>query len=135
MELLLHRKYKKPTYTIGTLSVNGNYFCDTLEDRVRDLVTERKVKGSTAIPAGRYRVVLNWSPRFGNVLPLLLNVPYFEGIRIHSGNKVIDTDGCILVGRNTIPGMLTDSKTTKDKLMQILISANNRKEEIWINIE
>lgn len=135
MQLTLHRKYKKPTHTIGTLSVDGAYFCDTLENPVRDLTKEKKIKGNTAIPAGRYRVVLNWSPRFGRVLPLLLNVPHFEGIRIHSGNKVIDTDGCILVGRNTIPGMLTDSKTTKDKLMQILISANNRKEEIWINIE
>ncbi len=135
MELLLQRKYKKQTYTIGTLSVNGAYFCDTLENPVRDLTKEKKIKGNTAIPAGRYRVVLNWSPRFGKVLPLLLNVPHFEGIRIHSGNKVIDTDGCILVGRNTIQGMLIDSKITKDKLMQILISANNRQEEIWINIE
>ncbi len=135
MELLLQRKYKNQTYTIGPLSVNGAYFCDTLENPVRDLTKEKKIKGNTAIPAGRYRVVLNWSPRFGKVLPLLLNVPHFEGIRIHSGNKVIDTDGCILVGRNTIQGMIIDSKITKDKLMQILISANNRQEEIWINIE
>ena len=135
MQLTLHRKYKKPTHTIGTLSVDGKYFCDTLEDTVRDLTKEKKIKGRTAIPAGRYRVVLNWSPRFSRVLPLLLNVPYFDAIRIHSGNKVEDTAGCLLIGRNTMPGMLTESLVTLNKLMQVLISANNRQEEIWINIE
>lgn len=135
MELKLLRKYKKPTYTIGTLSVDGAYFCDTLEDRVRDLVIERKVKGSTAIPAGRYRVILNWSPRFKKPLPLLLDVPHFEGIRIHAGNTAKDTEGCILVGRNTQPGTLTDSKATMAELMQVLTSANNRKEEMWITVE
>ena len=135
MELKLLRKYKKPTYTIGTLSVDGAYLCDTLEDRVRDLVTERKVKGNTAIPVGRYRVILNWSPRFGKPLPLLLDVPHFEGIRIHAGNTAKDTEGCILVGRNTQPGTLTDSKATMAELMQVLTSANNRKEEMWITVE
>lgn len=135
MELKLLRKYKKPTYTIGTLSVDGAYLCDTLEDRVRDLVTERKVKGSTAIPAGRYRIILNWSPRFGKPLPLLLDVPHFEGIRIHAGNTAKDTEGCILVGRNTQPGTVTESKATMADLMQVLTSANNRGDEIWITIE
>ena len=135
MELKLLRKYKKPTYTIGTLSVDGAYLCDTLEDRVRDLVTERKVKGSTAIPAGRYRIILNWSPRFGKPLPLLLDVPHFEGIRIHAGNTAKDTEGCILVGRNTQPGTLTESKVTMQDLMQVLTSANNRGDEIWITVE
>ena len=135
MELKLLRKYKKPTYTIGTLSVDGAYLCDTLEDTVRDLVTEKKVKGSTAIPAGRYRVVLNWSPRFGKPLPLLLDVPHFEGIRIHAGNTAKDTEGCILVGRNTQPGTVTESKATMADLMQVLTSANNRGEEIWITVE
>ena len=135
MELKLLRKYKKPTYTIGTLSVDGAYFCDTLEDRVRDLVIERKVKGSTAIPAGRYRVILNWSPRFKKPLPLLLDVPHFEGIRIHAGNTAKDTEGCILVGRNTQPGTVTESKATMADLMQVLTSANNRKEDMWITVE
>lgn len=135
MELKLLRKYCKSSYTIGHLYIDGKYFCDTLEDRVRDLVTERKVKGSTAIPAGRYRVVLNWSPRFGKPLPLLLDVPHFEGIRIHAGNTAKDTEGCILVGRNTQPGTLTESKVTMQDLMQLLTSANNRGEEIWITVE
>ena len=135
MELLLKRKYKKPTYTIGTLSVDGKYFCDTLEDVVRDLVTEKKVKGRTAIPAGRYRVVLNWSPRFKKPLPLLVDVPHFEGIRIHAGNTAKDTEGCILVGENRERGKVLNSRATMDRLMQVLISANNRKEEMWITVE
>lgn len=135
MELTLQRKYRKPTYTIGILLVNGKRFCDTLEDRVRDLVTEGKVKGSTAIPAGRYKVILNYSPRFQKALPLLLDVPMFEGIRIHAGNTDKDTEGCILVGKNTQVGMLTESRTTLANLMQRLTSANNNGEDIWITIE
>lgn len=135
MELKLLRKYSKPSYTIGHLYIDGKYFCDTLEDTVRDLVKEKKVKGRTAIPAGRYRVILNWSQRFGKPLPLLLDVPHFEGIRIHAGNTAKDTEGCILVGRNTLPGTLTESKVTMQDLMQLLTSANNRGEEIWITVE
>lgn len=135
MELKLLRKYCKTSYTIGHLYIDGKYFCDTIEDVVRDLVTEKKVKGRTAIPAGRYRVVLNWSPRFQCVMPLLLDVPHFDGIRIHAGNTAKDTEGCILVGRNTQPAMVTDSKATMRDLMQVLTTANNRKEEMWITVE
>lgn len=135
MELKLLRKYCKPSYTIGQLYIDGKYFCDTLEDTVRDLVTEKKVKGRTAIPAGRYRVILNWSPRFGKPLPLLLDVPHFEGIRIHAGNTAKDTEGCILVGENRERGKVLNSRATMDRLMQVLISANNRKEEMWITVE
>ena len=135
MELKLLRRYCKSSYTIGHLYIDGKYFCDTLEDTVRDLVTEKKVKGRTAIPAGRYRVVLNWSPRFGKPLPLLLDVPHFEGIRIHAGNTAKDTEGCILVGENRERGKVLNSRATMDRLMQVLISANNRNEEIWITIE
>ncbi len=135
MELKLLRKYCKPSYTIGQLYIEDKYFCDTLEDVVRDLVTEKKVKGRTAIPAGRYRVILNWSPRFSKPLPLLIAVPHFEGIRIHAGNTAKDTEGCILVGENRERGKVLNSRATMDRLMQVLISANNRNEEIWITIE
>lgn len=135
MELKLLRKYSKPSYTIGHLYIDGKKICDTLEDTVRDLVTEKKVKGRTAIPAGRYRVILNWSPRFGRVLPLLLNVPHFDGIRIHAGNTAKDTEGCILVGENRERGKVLNSRATMDRLMQVLISANNRNEEMWITVE
>ena len=135
MELRLIRKYRKETYTIGNLYINGNKFCDTLEDKVRNLPIEKKIPGKTAIPCGTYKVILNKSPRFKKVLPLLLNVPYFEGVRIHPGNTHKDTEGCILVGRNTQPGIVTESKVTMSELMKILTTANNSREEIYITIE
>ena len=135
MELRLIRKYKKETYTIGNLYINGNKFCDTLEDEVRNLQTEKKIPGKTAIPHGTYKIILTKSTRFKKVLPLLLNVPYFEGIRIHSGNTSKDTEGCILVGRNTQPATVTESKATMNELMKILTTAKNSGEEIYITIE
>jgi hypothetical protein len=99
MELLLRRFYFGEKATIGKLLVNGTLECFTLEDRVRDLTKEAKVPGETAIPAGRYEVVITWSNRFQRFLPLLLNVPQFEGVRIHPGNRPDDTEGCILVGQ------------------------------------
>jgi hypothetical protein len=86
MNLLLKRTALRDTYTIGKLYVDGQYWCDTLEDRVRDLTREKKVPGETAIPAGTYDVVVNVSPKFKRLLPRLLRVPHFEGILIHRGN-------------------------------------------------
>ena len=121
MELILKRRFKGKHYTIGTLSVDGVAFCDTLEPTDRGYSPnepQRKVPGQTAIPTGRYRVVLTHSPRFGRTLPLLVGVPGFEGVRIHAGNYPRDTQGCILVGHNTRRGMLTDSKRTLEALME-----------------
>ena len=100
-ELTLERLYLKADYTIGRLLVDGDYFCDTLEDRVRDYNKdgdlldegEGKVYGETAIPYGRYSVVVSHSPKFRRDLPLLLNVPHFTGIRIHAGNHAGHTEG------------------------------------------
>ena len=86
MKLKLKRIALRDTYTIGKLYVDGQYFCDTLEDRVRDLTKEKKVPGETAIPAGTYNMVVNVSPKFKRMLPRLLNVPQFDGILIHRGN-------------------------------------------------
>lgn len=109
MKLVLKRIAKKETYTIGKLYIDGVYFCDTLEDRVRDLNLEDKVKHETAIPAGRYKVIVNKSPKFQRELPRLLDVPYFEGILIHRGNTDKDTSGCILIGENKVVGRLINS--------------------------
>lgn len=129
MKLKLDRIYKAPTYTIGKLYIDGKLFCDTLEDVVRpDGV---KVYGETAIPAGTYKVILNMSNRFKRIMPLLLNVPMFEGIRIHEGNSSADSSGCILVGKNTAKGKVTDSKKTFAELMSVLKLA---KDEITIEI-
>ena len=113
MKLLLERKWPKSTYTIGRLYVDGELFCNTLEDRVADINKngvfdgdEKKIYSETAIPYGTYKVVYEWSPRFGRNLPRLLNVPSFSGILIHSGNTAKDSSGCILVGLNKQVGRL-----------------------------
>lgn len=103
----LTRVAKKETYTIGKLTTDAGYLCDMLEDRVR---TGKKVKGTTAIPEGEYEVILTMSNRFKRLLPLLLNVPNFEGVRIHSGNSADDSEGCMLPGENTVVGRVLNSR-------------------------
>lgn len=134
MKLRVERLWKKPAYTVGRLFVDGKLFCNTLEGTVRDLSNEKKVYGKTAIPYGEYKVVYNWSPKFGRNLPRLLNVPAFEGILIHPGNTADDSAGCILVGRNTEVGRLTESRYTSDKLNVLIEDAQRRGESITIEI-
>jgi len=118
MKLELERIVLKNTYTIGELYIDEEYECDTLEDRVRpDGV---KVFGETAIPEGTYKVIITFSKRFQRDLPLLLDVPMFNGIRIHFGNTAADTKGCILVGINNVKGKVTQSKVTFEKLFEKL---------------
>ena len=134
MKLRVERLWKKPTYTVGRLYVDGKLYCNTLEDVVRDLDKEAKVPGKTAIPAGTYKVIYNWSPKFGRNLPRLLNVPHFDGILIHPGNTADDSAGCILVGKNTEVGRLTESRYTSDKLNVLIEDAQRHGEEIIIEI-
>jgi hypothetical protein len=96
MKLISRRKEYGDNYTISELSVNGVYECFILEDTVRPKGV--KIFGNTAVPAGTYNVVINFSNHFQKLLPELLNVPLFEGIRIHPGNTDVDTEGCLLVG-------------------------------------
>lgn len=145
MEILLRRIALKEEYTIGKLYVNGVYECDTLEDKVRDLTKEKKVYGKTAIPSGRYNITLGiQSPRFSTkmayqfcagYLPRLLNVPNFDGVLIHIGNKPQDTEGCVLVGQNKIKGQVINSTNTFRKLYAKLEVAWVAGEEIFITIE
>lgn len=102
------RNFKGSEYTIGKLYIDGNYYCDTLEDVVRP--TGVKISGKTAIPAGKYKVKVTWSPRFRRYLPEILNVPGFSGVRIHSGNSATDTEGCLLLGLNKEKGKVLNSK-------------------------
>ena len=141
MQLRLERLWPKPTYTVGRLYVDGQLFCNTLEDKVADLNrngvfdgTEKKVPGETAIPYGTYRVFYGWSPRFGRNLPRLLNVTAFEGILIHPGNTAEDSAGCILVGKNTEVGRLTQSRYYSDELNKLIDAAQRRGENITIEI-
>lgn len=134
MLLELNRIAKKPLYTIGRLFVDGKYFCDTLEDRCRDLDKEGKVMHETAIPGGTYEVIVNVSVRFKRKLPLLLDVPYFTGIRIHRGNTDKDTSGCILVGENKQSGRVINSTFYELKLTEILEKTMLSGERIIIKI-
>jgi len=102
------RSFKGPEYTIGKLYIDGQYFCDTLEDTVR--AKGEKVYGKTAIPAGMYRVKKTFSPRFKKILPEILEVEGFSGVRIHAGNTAKDTEGCILLGLNKTKGAVINSQ-------------------------
>lgn len=127
IKLYLKRTYKGDKYTIGDLYVNGKWFCNTLEDVVR----ETKIPNETAIPSGTYKVIVNMSPRFKRLLPRLLNVPGFDGILIHRGNTPSDTSGCILVGENKVKGKVINSTPYEKKLVEILKDEN----DISITIE
>lgn len=135
MLLEVKRIYKKDTYTIGVLMVDGEKFSDTLEDKVRDLKSEKKVYGETAIPAGKYKVVMSMSSKFKRVMPYLENVPQFTGIMIHPGNTIKDTLGCILVGENKKKGQLVNSRKYSDELNKRINEAIERKEQVWIEVD
>lgn len=142
MNIILDRIAKKSKYTIGKLYINGEYFCDTIEDTDRGLtqtmtdsqIKSKKVYGQTAIPTGTYKVIISYSNKFKRQMPLLLNVPGFLGIRIHSGNTEKDTEGCLIVGKNKVVGKVIESKDTYNKLFSILCEAN-KKEAIKITIK
>ncbi|GAB2571773.1 DUF5675 family protein [Spirosoma areae] len=140
MELRLSRIDRAATYTGGILSVQkaGKWvpLCSTLEDPIRELgpAGEGKIKGNTAILAGRYRVKLTFSERFGKVLPLLLGVLFFAGIRIHVGNWTADTDGCILVGLKREGNTLKGSIAAMKLLMDVLTQADKDNQAIYITI-
>ena len=133
MNLLLQRELSTYKSTGGYLYVDGVFHCYTLEDVVRP-EGEPKVYGQTAIPEGQYRVAITWSPRFQQNMPLLYDVPGFEGVRIHPGNKPEDTEGCILVGyardRDWVGGSRAAYKALYDKLLPPQIVG----EEVWLTV-
>ena len=132
MNILVKRVAKRASYTIGKMYINGVYFCDTCEDTDRGLtqymslaeIKRKKIYSRTAIPAGTYNVTMNViSPRFskrdfykkncdGGRVPRLLNVPGFDGVLVHAGNSAADTNGCLLVGKNSQVGKVLNSTNT-----------------------
>lgn len=141
MKLRLERLWPKKDYTVGRLYVDDRLFCNTLEDRIVDKNKngvfdgdEKKVYSESAIPYGTYKIIYNWSPKFGRNLPRLLNVPHFEGILIHPGNTAADSAGCILVGKNTEVGRLTNSRYISDELNKLIDEAQRKGEPITIEI-
>lgn len=142
MKIKLKRIALKKDYTIGKMYIDDVYFCDTLEDAVRDLNKngkfdngEKKIYGQTAIPYGTYEVATNvvssrfknrvWAKPYNGKIPRLLNVQSFDGVLLHPGSSQLDTSGCILVGKNTIVGRLTDSQKTFHLLMQKIKNQKN----------
>lgn len=130
MKLTLKRIALRPTYTIGKLYIGDAYFCDTLEDTVRDTNKsgrfdngEQKIKGKTAIPYGTYEIKWTYSPRFKKYTPQLMNVPSFEGIRVHAGNTSADTEGCLILGENKQVGKVLNSRATINKFYPIIKEA------------
>lgn len=134
MELKLNRIFLSSSATIGELWANNTHLCDTLEDRVRP--EGEKIYGKTAIPEGIYEMVLSYSPRFKKILPEILNVPNFTGIRIHCGNSSADSSGCILVGTwdGEKEDWISDSKIAFNELMSLLQKAADNKEKVAITI-
>ena len=154
LELLVDRKYKKETYTIGNLYVDGEWFCNTLEDKDRGLkssmsleeVERLKVYAETAIPAGRYVVKMDvvspkynkvkwYKDNFGGRMPRLENVKGFSGVLIHPGTTAVDSAGCIIVGLNKKKGNVLESRATFTKLWKILEEAYKSKKAIYLTIK
>lgn len=155
MEIRVRRIALKDTYTIGKMYINGRYFCDVLEDKVRDLNKngefdngEVKIAHHTAIPYGTYEITMDvrstkfsdfekypWAKEYDGYLPRLTNVPLFVGVLLHVGNSDVDSSGCLLVGENKVVGKVINSTTTFRRLMnEYLIPAKNRGEKIYITI-
>lgn len=154
MKLKLDRKYKKATYSIGKLYVDGVYFCDTVEDKDRgltdkdslDKIKATKVYAKTAIPTGTYKITMGViSPKFSQKpyykafcngkLPRLLNVKGFDGILIHKGSNADSSAGCIIVGKNTVVGGVTNSQFYFEKLYKLLDEAYKKGETIELEIQ
>ena len=133
MKIKLVRIAFKDTYTIGKLYVDGVYFCDTIEDKDRGLddsmtvreILNKKVKGETAIPTGHYNIEITYSPKYKRMMPLLIGVKGYSGIRIHSGNTAKDTEGCLLIGKNTKVGMVLESRNTYQRLFAMMQGQKN----------
>ena len=121
MQITVKRLHKTDTSTIGELLIDGLFECYTLEDIERPV----KIKAETAIPKGTYKVIINQSNRFKRLMPLLLNVPNFEGVRIHAGNTNHDTEGCILVGRTRSRDFIGQSRKAYEKLFKKMQAAKD----------
>jgi hypothetical protein len=126
MKIQIKRLHKTENSTIGEMTIDGKFECYTLEDKERDV----KIKSETAIPKGTYKVIINQSNRFKKLMPLLLNVPNFEGVRIHPGNSNHDTEGCILVGQSRSVDYITKSR----KAYEILFAKMKLAKEITLTI-
>lgn len=132
MLIQVKRDIFTPQSTSGSLFVDYAWNCFTLEDTRRP--DDEKVAGKTCIAPGTYKVVLDWSERFQRIMPHVLDVPHFTGIRIHAGNTAADTEGCILVGHTRAPDRVDESRIAFSHLFLALAGAQERGEEITLEI-
>lgn len=128
LTLYLMRNFLKQEYTIGNLFATGyelngkkirkieeGFLCNIIEDKFRgNDLKNKKVYGETCIPEGNYEIKMTYSAKYKKELPQLMNVPFFEGIRIHSGNSAKDSEGCLIPGMNKEVGKVLDSKFHTD---------------------
>ena len=135
MRLLLERHTFHRSWTIGTLYVDWQPYCFTLEDADRLAAGLEKVYAATAIPAGDYVVDITWSEQFERALPIVKGVEDFTGVRFHTGNTAADTEGCILVGRKAAMGRVIDSRLAFAPLFLKMQVANREKVEILLTIQ
>lgn len=142
MEIILNRKHRKPTHTIGKFYIDGVAWKDSLEDPDRGLdnqmteseIRSKKVSANTAIPTGRYEVGLTFSPKFKRDLPIIKNVKGFEAIRIHAGNDTGDTEGCLLPGENKAVGKVLNSRKAEDELVAMIRNEKAKEKKVFITI-
>ena len=138
MRLLLQRQPSHNGWTLGDLYVDNVWFCYTCEDEIREIplmpVAQWKIKGQTAIPEGLYGVIIDYSSRFKRLMPHVLGVDGFDGIRIHPGNTSADTEGCVLVGYKPSAVGVYESRAAFDVLMNRLRDAAARMETVTLEI-
>lgn len=139
MRIQIKRFHFDDEYTIGRLSIDGLHECFTLEDAVREIesrpVSEWKIQDRTAIPRGRYKLAVTYSNRFRKPLPLLIDVPGFSGVRIHTGNHSGNTEGCILVGRDWDGGdWINQSRVAMAALLGKIGAAISRGEPVTVEV-
>ena len=148
MRIRIDRAWKRKGYTISRVIINGERFgdgkkwCSILEDEDRGLHSDMtleeikriKVKGATAIPRGVYEVRMTYSPKFGRMMPEIMRVPGFTGVRIHAGNDAGDTEGCLLPGVNDIKGRVSNSRYWAGLIEKLIVRAEKNGEMIWIEV-
>lgn len=136
MKITLTREVFADKFTLGRMYINGRQFGFTCEDKDRKMEDgNEKIYGKTAIPRGKYRVVLTFSHRFNRIMPELLGVKGFEGIRIHGGNTEADTEGCVLLGKNRIQNGCANCAEINKSLIALIEEAEDHGEEVWITVE
>lgn len=137
MKLEIKRRIFTDTSTVGSFFIDGERICDSLEDCDRFLEVDgkaAKIPGKTAIPRGEYKVEITWSNRFSKYMMQVMDVPHFDGIRIHAGNTSADTEGCPLLGNAVDEWTVVNSRVNVQKVFDRVKRALDAKENVHLVI-